>query len=84
MNILDEIGLITVFLLVLLSLFLLTNSSKKKLPNTLFAFFLIITSFDISALFLQSIYEEYDVYYRYNVQRIESVEELVSKGNATL
>lgn len=70
MNILDEIGLITVFLLVLLSLFLFTNSSNKKLPNVLFALFLLTTSFDISALFLQSVYEEYDLL---NLLRVDSV-----------
>ena len=60
MNLVNSIGLLTVFLLVLLSLFLLTHSSKRKVSNVLFACFLLVTSFDISALFLQQFYAKYE------------------------
>ncbi|WP_340065731.1 AraC family transcriptional regulator [Ascidiimonas aurantiaca] len=56
MNIMNDIGLITVFLLILLSVFLLTARAKNKRPNIYFAGFLIVTSLDISALFLGEIY----------------------------
>ena len=59
MNIIDDIGLVTVFLLVFLSLFLLATPSKNKLPNIFFALFLLVTSLDISALFLQDIFIKY-------------------------
>ena len=59
MHIIDDIGLITVFLLILLSVFLLTARAKNKRPNIYFAWFLIITSLDISALFLGEVYRDY-------------------------
>ncbi len=70
MNIIDDIGLITVFLLILLSIFLLTSGKKNKIPNAFFALFLLVTSFDISALFLQNFYSEYQ---QMNVLRVSSV-----------
>lgn len=51
-TIINDIGKITVFLLVLLSGFLITVKSKRKLPNYLFAAFLLVTSIDLTGLFL--------------------------------
>ncbi|MFK7953831.1 MAG: helix-turn-helix domain-containing protein [Ekhidna sp.] len=59
MNIIDDIGLITVFLLILLSGFLFVNGSQNKTANTLFGLFLLVTSFGISALFLDVFYERF-------------------------
>lgn len=50
--IINDIGKITVFLLVLLSGFLITAKSKRKLPNYLFAAFLLVTSIDLTGLFM--------------------------------
>lgn len=58
-TIINDIGKITVFLLVLLSGFLITAKSQRKLPNYLFAAFLLITSIDFTGFFLppsQNIY----------------------------
>lgn len=70
MNIVDDIGLITVFLLILLAVFLLTAATKNKRPNTFFALFLIVTSLDIAALFLDDLYKEYA---QLNYLRVTSV-----------
>jgi len=61
MNIIDSIGLITVFLLILLSTFLFSQKSTRKVSNVLFGSFLLITSFDISGLFLHEFYGQYVV-----------------------
>jgi AraC-like DNA-binding protein len=61
MSIINNIGLITVFLLILLSIFLLSQSSKRKVSNILLAFFLLANSFTLSVLFLLSFYREYVV-----------------------
>lgn len=61
MTIINNIGLITVFLLILLSVFLLSQSSSKKDSNILFAFFLLVNSFALSVLFLSSFYKEHIV-----------------------
>jgi AraC-like DNA-binding protein len=47
-----------VFLLVLLAIFLLTVKADRKLPNQLFAAFLIVTAFDFSGFFLAGILEK--------------------------
>ena len=60
MNTIDSIGLITVFLLVLLSLFLITQPSARKPANVLFACFLLVVSFEISALFLGDFYASHE------------------------
>lgn len=60
MNIIEDIGLVSVFLLALLSVFLFANTSKNKTANTLFASFLLVTSFGMSALFLKDFYKEFD------------------------
>ena len=70
MDIVDDIGLITVFLLILLSVFLFTAPSKNKQANIIFALFLFVTSFDISALFLEKIFKEY---VQLNYLRVSSV-----------
>lgn len=50
-----DIGKIIVFLMVLLSVFLITVKSKKKLSNILFAGFLLVTSVDLMGFFLLEI-----------------------------
>lgn len=51
---LNTITLITVFVILLLTFFLLTVNTKTKLSNRLFAGFLILTSFDLSSFFLEA------------------------------
>jgi AraC-like DNA-binding protein len=46
-NLLVTIGLITVFISLFLSLFLVTVKTEHKLSNRLFAFFLVLTAIDI-------------------------------------
>jgi AraC-like DNA-binding protein len=70
MNTISDIGLITVFLMLLLAGFLFSHSSKRKEANALFAFFLLVTSFDISALFLSDFYATHSVL---NQLRVASV-----------
>lgn len=48
----NDIGKIIVFLLVLLSVFVITVKSKRKLPNYLFAAFLLTTAIDLTGLFV--------------------------------
>ncbi|WP_160114588.1 AraC family transcriptional regulator [Aquimarina sp. AU474] len=50
-----DIGKIIVFLMILLSVFLITVKSTKKLSNYLFAAFLLVTAFDFSGMFLLNI-----------------------------
>lgn len=47
-----DIGKIIVFLLVLLAFFLLTAKTERKLPNSIFATFLLVTAIDLSGLFI--------------------------------
>ncbi len=49
---LNGIVLITSFLMLFFAFFLITVNVKKKLPNRLFASFLILSVFDISSLFI--------------------------------
>ncbi|MFK7935990.1 MAG: helix-turn-helix domain-containing protein [Saprospiraceae bacterium] len=56
----DNIGKIIVFLMLLFSIFLLTVKSKKRLPNFLFAAFLLVTAFDLSGLFLGSAIAQFE------------------------
>ncbi|WP_375562945.1 helix-turn-helix domain-containing protein [Bernardetia sp. OM2101] len=51
-ELISDIGKIVVFLMLLLSVFLITAKSKKKTSNYLFAAFLLVTTFDLSGLFL--------------------------------
>ena len=67
MNTIDSIGLITVFLLVLLSLFLITQPSQRKTANVLFACFLLVISFEISVLFLRDFYFSHEYLNRLRV-----------------
>ncbi|MEL6535148.1 MAG: helix-turn-helix domain-containing protein [Bacteroidota bacterium] len=50
-----DIGKILVFLLVLLSVFLLTAKAQRKAPNYWFAAFLLVTAIDLIGLFLLQI-----------------------------
>ena len=67
MEIIENIGLITVFLLLLLSAFLFTSSPERRLPNYLFGLFLVITSIDISALFLGEFYKEFTLFNNFRI-----------------
>lgn len=50
--VLDNLGKIIVFLMLLFVVFLVTVKRSKKLPNYLFAAFLLVTAYDLSGLFL--------------------------------
>jgi len=50
-ELIGDIGKIVVFLMVLLSIFLITVKSTKKLSNYLFAAFLLVTALDFSGMF---------------------------------
>ncbi len=52
-NIIGDLGKITVFLLVLLALYLFSAPTKRKLPNYLFASFLLVTAFDMMGWFIE-------------------------------
>ncbi|MCQ0113012.1 helix-turn-helix domain-containing protein [Zhouia amylolytica] len=51
-ELISDIGKIIVFLMILMSIFLITVKSSKKLSNYLFAAFLLVTAIDFSGLFL--------------------------------
>lgn len=57
----EDIGKITVSLLLLLAVFLFTTRSKNKTANYYFGVFLLVISFDLSALFLKDLYSQYSV-----------------------
>ncbi|MDR6486290.1 AraC-like DNA-binding protein [Chryseobacterium vietnamense] len=52
MSFINDLGKIIFFLFLLLSVFLLTAKSERKLPNYLFAAFLLISVIDLSGFFL--------------------------------
>ncbi|MGE8433332.1 helix-turn-helix domain-containing protein [Chryseobacterium joostei] len=52
MALINDLGKIIVFLFLLLSVFLITAKPKRKLPNYLFAAFLLISVVDLSGFFL--------------------------------
>ncbi|NML69445.1 AraC family transcriptional regulator [Chryseobacterium sp. RP-3-3] len=52
MAFINDLGKIIVFLFLLLSLFLVTAKSKRKLPDYLFAAFLLVSVIDFSGFFL--------------------------------
>lgn len=54
MALINDLGKIIVFLFLLLSVFLITAKPKRKLPNYLFAAFLLISVVDLSGFFLSS------------------------------
>ncbi|WP_395057431.1 helix-turn-helix domain-containing protein [Flavobacterium sp.] len=56
-NFLNTITLISVFVMLLLSFFLLTVNTKNKLSNRLFASFLMLTAFDLSSFFTDNYFE---------------------------
>ena len=64
---LNSIALITVFVMLLLAFFLLTVHRKNKLPNVLFACFLILTAFDLSGFFS---YRYFDISLDFDIFRI--------------
>jgi AraC-like DNA-binding protein len=51
-ELINGLGKIIVFLMILFSIFLFTVESNKRLSNQLFAVFLLITAFDLAGLFL--------------------------------
>lgn len=61
MTAIESIALIGVFLLLLLSAFLISNKSEKRTANLLFAGFLIITSLDLSGQFLGDFYRNFTI-----------------------
>ena len=64
---LNSIALITVFIMLLLAFFLLTVHRKNKLPNILFACFLLLTAFDLSGFFS---YHYFDISLDFDIFRI--------------
>ncbi|MCX2745489.1 AraC family transcriptional regulator [Mangrovivirga sp. M17] len=60
-ELINSIGKIIVFMMWLLSAFLLTVKSSKKLSNQLFALFLIVTSIDFTGLFINYRFESYPI-----------------------
>lgn len=64
---LNSIALITVFVMLLLAFFLLTVHRKNKLPNILFACFLLLTAFDLSGFFS---YRYFDISLDFDIFRI--------------
>ncbi|MEM8764321.1 MAG: AraC family transcriptional regulator [Bacteroidota bacterium] len=69
-DLISDIGKITVFLLLLLAMFLFTMKGKNRYSNVLFALFLIVTSFDMSALFLGGFYTENPFINRFRVASV--------------
>jgi len=67
----DNIGKIMVFLMLLFAIFLLTAKRKKKLPNFIFAAFILVTAFDLSGLFLGQTIAQYE--YLQNVKTASSL-----------
>ncbi|MGS2761828.1 helix-turn-helix domain-containing protein [Sinomicrobium sp. M5D2P9] len=57
-ELISDIGKIVVFLMLLLSVYLFTVKSEKRLSNRLFALFLIVTSFDLTGFFI-NLWEDY-------------------------
>jgi AraC-like DNA-binding protein len=51
-ELINDLGKIIVFLMMLLTFYLFTVRTDKKLSNRLFALFLIVTSFDLTGLFI--------------------------------
>lgn len=56
MKLMEGLAQIIVFLLVFFAFFLLTLNSKKRTANKYLAVFLILTAFDLSALFLSNVF----------------------------
>jgi len=59
----ESVGLISVFVLVLLSFFLFTVHTKNKLSNRLFAIYLLVIAFDLIGLFTSKTLEYPAVHY---------------------
>jgi len=58
-DLINSLGKLTVFLMLLFSVFLITVSSNKRLANRLFAVFLLLIAFDFSGFFLGNILNSY-------------------------
>ncbi|AYY86308.1 hypothetical protein EGX91_17980 [Chryseobacterium indologenes] len=54
MALINDLGKIIAFLFLLLSVFMITAKTKRKLPNYLFASFLLISLVDLSGFFLNT------------------------------
>ncbi|MDQ8748034.1 histidine kinase [Elizabethkingia miricola] len=61
LSFLQVIAAIAVFISILLSVFLLTVKTERKLENRLFAMFLIINAIDISGLFMHFFTDSYNL-----------------------
>jgi len=58
-DLINTLGKLIVFLMLLFSVFLCTVKSKKRLANQLFAIFLLLTAFDLSGFFLGDTLKDY-------------------------
>lgn len=58
-QLINTLSKIIVFLLIFFAFFLLTVKSNKKMPNYLFAIFLLLVAFDISGVFLNEWFTEH-------------------------
>lgn len=58
-DLINSLGKLIVFLMLLFSVFLFTVKSNKRLANQLFALFLLLTAFDFTGFFMSNIWEDY-------------------------
>lgn len=58
-DLINSLGKLIVFLMLLFSVFLFTVKSNKRLANQLFALFLLLTAFDFSGFFLGNTLNDY-------------------------
>jgi len=58
MSLINDLGKIIFFLFLLLSVFLITAKSKRKIPDYLFAAFLLVSVIDFSGLFISPPYSK--------------------------
>ena len=58
-ELINSLGKLIVFLMLLFSVFLFTVRSNKRLANQLFALFLLLTAFDFTGFFLGNILNDY-------------------------
>lgn len=61
MNAVSIISIISVFLFLLLTVFLVSHKSENRISNRLFALFLIVTSIDLSGQFMRDFYRSQPV-----------------------
>ncbi|AXT54328.1 AraC family transcriptional regulator [Aquimarina sp. AD1] len=67
-ELIESIGKIVVFLMLLLSIFLFTVKTKNKLSNKLFGIYLLVVAFDLTGLFSNKILE----YPNLNILKVSS------------